>query len=244
MCICSYTIYCIYSGPADKNQLFVFIVFPMLFSCILSGIFLIWSGILVKININKHKKTVSKNATKTMLDLFQRILWYGFGVLFTLSLLTTTAFRFWIKHDKIRNGLNDWIECSLSNYFNNYQQQQLIDCDLQRKLKNNETTISPFWFMSWNISCLMAIIAQIILSFHTKARDRVLKVRQKTIGKLTDVVSDTINSPKSTSSKSISKNINKLDLNEQDTTNTSSIIIPSQNQDKILQTVEMLPSSS
>ena len=193
----------------------------MLLSCILSALFLIWSAILVKSNIDKHRKTVCKDATQMMSDLFTRILCYGFGVLFTLSILVATGFNFWINHAKIRNGLTGWLECSLTNYFTELAAKAqgippealaLRDCDSERP---NDEKIQPFWFMSWNIACLIAIIAQIILSFHTKARERAVLIKQRTIGKIQDVVSDVvseIHSPKSSRSKNSKERPSKLNI--------------------------------
>ena len=217
----------------------------MALSCVLSAIFLIWSAILVKVNINRHKKSVSRNVTKNMADLLTRILWYGFGVLFTLSLLTATGFTFWAKYDDVRAGLREWISCSLTNYFTPDEYGLDKDCDALRP-RNHK--ISPFWFISWQIACLIAIIAQLVLSFHTKARERAKSLRQKTVNKIADV----LESPKLSKSKSRSKSsrkdrMSKLKLDGSQvqngssydhdsprtttTTGASSVVIPSELRD-------------
>eukprot|EP00485_Elphidium_margaritaceum_P017522 CAMPEP_0202732824 /NCGR_PEP_ID=MMETSP1385-20130828/187857_1 /ASSEMBLY_ACC=CAM_ASM_000861 /TAXON_ID=933848 /ORGANISM="Elphidium margaritaceum" /LENGTH=190 /DNA_ID=CAMNT_0049399147 /DNA_START=812 /DNA_END=1384 /DNA_ORIENTATION=+ len=118
-----------------------------------------------------------------MSDLFVRTLYYAIGVLITLSLLLITGIVFWRKHDTTREGLNAWIQCELTNAFTPDIYGLDVDCNAMR---DPQTTVSPFWFMSWVIACVFAIIAQIILSFHVGARDRAAAVlsKQRTITKL------------------------------------------------------------
>eukprot|EP00484_Ammonia_sp_Unknown_P009692 CAMPEP_0197077756 /NCGR_PEP_ID=MMETSP1384-20130603/212779_1 /TAXON_ID=29189 /ORGANISM="Ammonia sp." /LENGTH=205 /DNA_ID=CAMNT_0042516621 /DNA_START=746 /DNA_END=1363 /DNA_ORIENTATION=- len=120
-----------------------------------------------------------------MEDLRKRILFYGFAVLLTLSLLVATAVTFWRKHDTIRQGLREWIECELTNEFTPDEYGLDQDCDA---LRDDEHRISPFWFTTWTISCFLAILGQIILSFHAKARKRAKLFKQKTFDKLADTM--------------------------------------------------------
>merc|ERR1719458_1951730 len=119
-----------------------------------------------------------------MIDLLQRIMVYGFGVLFTLSLLVSTGFTFYLKN---------WIQCELTNYLYTNSNIDNMDCD---SLRSNDQKISPFFFISWVLSCLIAIFAQIILSFHFKARKRAVILKQKTLEIITGAVSPTMDSTK------------------------------------------------
>lgn len=134
----------------------------------------------MKSTAERNKSMVNKESTQNMQDLFKRILVYACGVLLTLSLLLTTAIVFHHKHDAMREGLRFYVQCELGNALDpssNYACKAL-------RARNYET-ISPFWFMSWVLSCLVAVIAQIVLSFHNKARQRAEKIgsvlRQKTM---------------------------------------------------------------
>ena len=161
-------------GPATKPQLFMFITLPLTFCYILSGIFLVSSAVMVRRTIVKNKKTVTRNATMNMVDLYKRLLFYAFGVLLTLSLLVIAGFAFWLKHDEMREGMRVWIICEIENYYGRNK-----DCE---SLRTGHQKISPFYFMSWNFACFIAICAQIILSFHGKARQRASTyIKQKTI---------------------------------------------------------------
>jgi len=167
-------------GVADKNQFLGFVVLPLSVSFVFSGVFLIASSVAVKRTVEQNKLRVNKEATKNMEDLFQRVLVYAFCVLLTLSILVATGFTFFAKHDAMREGLAFYVDCELNNALS-----ALSNADCKALRARDYATIHPFWFISWVISCLMAVIAQIVLSFHLKARQRADKItsvlRQKTI---------------------------------------------------------------
>merc|ERR1712062_179422 len=105
---------------------------------------------------------------------------YAFGVLLTLALLLATGIVFFIKHDNLRAGLSFYVECELQNALS-----PLSNANCKALRVRDYETISPFWFISWVLCCLVAVIAQIVLSFHNKARRRADKItsiiKQKTM---------------------------------------------------------------
>ena len=135
---------------------------------------------LVKVTAENNKQSVNAESTNNMRDLFKRILVYAFGVLLTLALLLATGVIFFIKHDAMREGLSFYVECELQNALS-----PLSNANCKALRARDYETISPFWFISWVLCCLVAVIAQIVLSFHNKARRRADKItsliKQKTL---------------------------------------------------------------
>ena len=72
---------------------------------------------------------------------------------------------FYTNHDKLREGMKLQIECSIEQTYGLISAS--IDCETI-----DRATLSPFWFISWIIACLTAVLAQLILSCHVQTRER------------------------------------------------------------------------
>eukprot|EP01084_Bolivina_argentea_P140706 247323_1 len=162
-------------GSSIKEQLFVYINMPFMLSCISSFLLLCASYYLLKKEISAHASRQNTSSTLRMQDLLNRLIYYGIGVVITMILLCWSALEFYVKSDVIGEDMNSSIKCQIS--------QILLDPDIV--CPERTAKVSPFFFISWIIAAIMGITAQIVLSCHAKARNRL-----KIILKLSQIVTD------------------------------------------------------
>jgi len=156
-------------GQSNRTDLLFYILLPLLFSATVSCGCLIWTYLLLDqtIAVNKHATTV-KNASSNMQDLSKRLALYGVGVTCTLLLLTITAVIFFQKQDGIRVSFQNYVYCEIQNYY---------DSQVGKSMTCTRTETMPvFWFITWIISSVTAVFAQLILSCHVTSRDRFKRV--------------------------------------------------------------------
>ncbi|ETO14949.1 hypothetical protein RFI_22420 [Reticulomyxa filosa] len=95
-----------------------------------------------------------------------------------MILLTITEWVFWSNHTALRSSMFSQIKCELENHYYT-QAYAALHLVYPAQPCARTHTISPFWFISWVISCASAVSAQLILSCHAKTRSRLQRVTTK-----------------------------------------------------------------
>ena len=72
-------------------------------------------------------------------------------------------------HNRAINGLQDYLQCKIN-------QTTYPELKCQR---DKTSVVSPFWFISWIVSCITAVISQIILTCHSSTYKKDSKKRKQ-----------------------------------------------------------------
>jgi len=169
-------------GQSNRWDLFFFILFPLLFSTTMSTIFLLWTLWLIQktIAINREAQT-TKAGSSSIQDLSIRLAFYSVGVTCTLLLLTVTACVFFAKQEAVKASFQVYVYCEIENYF--YAKVGVPEMDCIRT-----HTMPVFWFVTWIVAAISAVVAQLILSCHVSSRDRLIRVATNVGSQMKDVI--------------------------------------------------------
>jgi len=150
-------------GPSVKWELFSLVNLPFMTSCTLCVILLIASSFLLHKELHKQKDVTSQ--TDRIEDLLFRLILYSIGEIACLILLCVTGLAFFVQHDALSEGMNASIQCQLEQMMSG-----------KEFCPEREAKMSPFFFVSWVLAALFGTSAQLILSCHREARERIKRV--------------------------------------------------------------------